>query len=445
MFDSLRKKFSSWLSDGKNKEEAKKEEKKTEKEEGKKSKKIEKKRVEKKSKKGGKLKEEKEEGKNKGLDEKPKDKLKKVEKEELVIVDDVIIEEKLRDEADRIKEEIHFERSIGDQLVWEGVGESMVDKMKGEESIEELGGEIKEEIEEKRGFFGKLIQRISTSELKKEEFNEIFEEFEFELLENNVALEVVDKIKELLAGKLVGKKFKKREAEKEILKVLGESIEKILVEGGDFVESIKKKKDKPFVILFFGINGAGKTTSIAKIAWKLKKEGLKCVLAAGDTFRAASIEQLEYHAKKNNVPLIKQDYKADPSAVAFDAIAYAKKNKSDVVLIDTAGRMYTKTNLMREMEKIVRVSKPDMKIFVGESITGNDATEQAKMFNESCGIDGIILSKADIDEKAGAILSVGYVTGKPILFLGVGQGYEDLKEFKKKDVLYGLGLGDSSL
>ena len=123
------------------------------------------------------------------------------------------------------------------------------------------------------------------------------------------------------------------------------------------------------------------------------------VLAAADTFRAAAIDQLQEHADKLKVNMLKHDYGSDPAAVAFDAIQHAKKHKKKVVLIDTAGRMYTKANLMKEMEKIVKVSKPDLKIFVGESITGNDATEQAKMFNETAGIDGIILTKADVDEK----------------------------------------------
>ncbi|RMD67766.1 signal recognition particle-docking protein FtsY, partial [Candidatus Pacearchaeota archaeon] len=162
---------------------------------------------------------------------------------------------------------------------------------------------------------------------------------------------------------------------------------------------------------------------------------------ASDTFRAASIEQLEKHANALGVEIVKGKYGQDPASVAFDAIAFAKKRRKNVVLIDTAGRMYTRANLMKEMEKIVRVTNPDLKIFVGESITGNDAVEQAKMFDEVVGIDGSILTKADVDEKAGAILSIGFVTGKPIFFLGTGQGYEDLVEFKKNEVIKSLGLG----
>jgi len=167
---------------------------------------------------------------------------------------------------------------------------------------------------------------------------------------------------------------------------------------------------------------------------------MSVVLAAGDTFRAASIEQISEHAKKLEIPLIKHDYESDPAAVGFDAIKYAKNHGADVVLIDTAGRMHTKTNLISEMEKICRVTNPDLKVFVAESIAGNDATEQAKTFDEAIGIDGSILSKADVDEKGGTIISVSHVTHKPIIYLGTGQKYEDIKFFNKNDFIKSLGL-----
>lgn len=312
-----------------------------------------------------------------------------------------------------------------------------------EAEIEEENIELeKEEInEEKPSFFSKIFSKVtkSTITLKSEQVDEIFMELELTLLENNVALEVVDKIKENLHRDLVGIEVKKNEIESTILNSLKSSILEVLIEPPNLIEQINKSLE-PYVILFFGINGTGKTTSIAKLAHLLKKNKISCVLAAGDTFRAASIEQLETHAKKIGVPIVKSQYNADPASVAFDAIAYAKKHNIKAVLIDTAGRMYTKANLLKEMEKIIRVSKPNLKIFVGESITGNDATEQAKTFNETAGIDGIILSKADVDEKAGTILSVSFVTKKPIYFLGTGQSYEDLQPFRKKDVLKNLGL-----
>jgi len=174
----------------------------------------------------------------------------------------------------------------------------------------------------------------------------------------------------------------------------------------------------------------------------LKEKNISSVFAAGDTFRAAAKEQLMEHGKKLDIKVISHDSGSDPAAVGFDAVKYAEKNNIDVVLIDTAGRIHTATNLIREMDKIKRVTKPDRTIFVGESITGNDATDQVKAFNENIGIDGIILSKADIDEKGGTALSVGYTTQKPILFLGTGQEYKDIEKFNKEKFIEKLGFDE---
>lgn len=292
---------------------------------------------------------------------------------------------------------------------------------------------------EKTSFLKRFTSKLSSSKLTQEHVDEIFEPLEIILLENNVALEVVDKIKENLSKELVNKEVKKSEIEKTITDSLKNSIEKVLIEPPDLIKTIKESK-KPYVIIFFGINGSGKTTSVAKLAHKLKENGISTILAAGDTFRAAAIQQLETHGEKLGIKVIKHDYGADPTAVAFDAKKYAEKNKIDCVLIDTAGRMYTKENLIKQMEKIIRVIQPDLKIFVGESITGNDGTEQAKTFNEAVGIDGVILSKADVDEKGGTMLSVSYITNKPIYFIGTGQKYENLEVFNKKKVMENLGL-----
>lgn len=274
------------------------------------------------------------------------------------------------------------------------------------------------------------------SKLKKglsdDKFEEIFEELELILLENSVSYEVALKIKELLKERLVGENKKVNLEE-----VLREVLNEILIESENLVELIKKS-DKPYVILFVGINGCGKTTTLSKVASLLLKNKLSVCFAAADTFRAASIEQLQFHANKLNVPLIRKDYGSDPASVGYDAINYARKNKIDVVLIDTAGRMNNRDSLMKEIEKIARVNKPNLKIFLGESITGNDATRQAKDFNDAIGIDGIILSKADVDSKGGAAISVSYVTQKPIFYLGIGQNYSDLKEFKKQDLIDNL-------
>lgn len=264
------------------------------------------------------------------------------------------------------------------------------------------------------------------------------------LLENNVALEVAEKIVQDLKEKIIRKEFLKKEIESEIKEAFKEIIRGILVTPPNLAEQIKEKNSdqsrEPYIILFCGINGSGKTTTIAKIAENLKDRGISCIMAAGDTFRAASIEQLKEHGNKIGVKVISHEYGSDPASVGFDAINYAKKNFINCVLIDTAGRMHTQKNLLREMEKIVRVCKPDKKLFVGESITGNDAIEQVRSFDWAIGIDGIVLTKADIDEKGGTALSVGYVTKKPILYLGTGQAYDKIEVFDKEKFIKRLGL-----
>lgn len=301
---------------------------------------------------------------------------------------------------------------------------------------EELDKSVEETINapiEEKGFFIKFKKKLT-----EEKFEELFEELEMILLQNNVAYESVESIENSLAEKLIGKNLK----EINLAKELNEAIESILINPPNFIKTIKDSLEvkSPFIIVFMGINGAGKTTTIAKVASYLQKNKLSVSLAAADTFRAASIEQIQQHADKLKVHLTKKDYGSDPASVGFDAITHAKKNKIDVVLIDTAGRMQNKDTLMKEIEKIVRVTKPDMNIFLGESITGNDATEQAKTFNETVGLTGIILSKSDVDEKGGTAISVSQATGKPIFFLGTGQKYEDLEIFDKKKVVEKLGL-----
>ncbi len=442
MFNKLKKTLTGWWKKEETEEESvKKSEKKTQK---KKEKKAEKK-IDKKAK----VRSEKTEKLKKKIESKIEEKV-ELEKPEL----DRKIDSKI--EVSEKKLEIK-EKSVEEEKSAEPAKQSFGQKVSSlfKRKSEEKNGEVEsvpepieepikdsvvEEVKEESNFFSKLAHKITAASLSEDDFNSFFEEFEFSLLENNVALEVVDAIREKLRDELVGKQFTQREAGEKILEALKGAIEGVLIEGDDLVAQIRASGKSPFVILFFGINGAGKTTSIAKVAHKLKSEGLRVVLAAGDTFRAASIEQLQTHGERLGVPVIAQQYQSDPAAVAFDAISYAKKHSIDVVLIDTAGRMYTASNLMREMEKIVRVAQPDLKLFVGESITGNDATEQARMFHQTAGIDGIVLSKADVDEKAGTILSVGFVTGKPIYYLGVGQEYGDLERFTKKRVLENLGL-----
>ncbi|HOW36982.1 MAG TPA: signal recognition particle-docking protein FtsY [Candidatus Pacearchaeota archaeon] len=309
------------------------------------------------------------------------------------------------------------------------------------ENIEEKETE-QTEAPKRLGFFQRFREKIGKVKISEKDFEEYKDDLEMLLLENNVALEVTEKIIETLKEKLIDKEFPKKDLLKEIQNVLREIIEEVLVEPFDILQAIKDKRKtgKPYVILFCGINGSGKTTTIAKVAEMLKKQKISCILAAGDTFRAASIEQLKKHGERLNIEVVANEYGSDPASVGFDAIKAATKNKIDCVLIDTAGRMHTAKNLLKEIEKIARVCAPDTKIFVGESITGNDALEQVKGFDESIGIDGIILTKADIDEKGGTALSVGYVTKKPILFLGTGQEYHEIELFNKKKFTDSLGI-----
>jgi len=306
-------------------------------------------------------------------------------------------------------------------------------KKKPEEKVEPVEETIDKQSESKEkkkklSFFQKA--------LTEEKFEELFQELQIILLQNNVAYEAVETIESSLKESLVGESMKKVDLATE----LKNSIESLLINPPNFLNQIKSSESKPFVILFAGINGSGKTTTIAKVAHYLKQNKLSSCLAAADTFRAAAIQQLEEHGEKLKIPVIKKDYGADPAAVGFDAIKYAQKNKIDVVLIDTAGRMQNSDSLMKELEKIERVTKPDMKIFLGESTTGNDATIQAKTFNESIGLTGIILSKSDVDESGGTAISVTHVVKVPILFLGTGQQYEDLEIFDKEKLIEKLGL-----
>jgi fused signal recognition particle receptor len=296
-----------------------------------------------------------------------------------------------------------------------------------------------ESYDEKEGIFEKVRKTVATKKISSDKFDDLFWELELALLENNVAIDVIEKIKQDLKSKIADKPIKKDEVATIIVDSLKQSIEDLLsFEVKDLVKLSKEKK--PFVICFLGINGSGKTTTIAKVGKLFQDHGMSVVMAAADTFRAAAIEQLEQHAHNLNIKLIKHEYGSDAAAVAYDAIEHAKAKGKDVVLIDTAGRLHSNKDLMAELKKIIKVSNPDMKIFVGESITGNDCVEQAKQFDDMVGIDGIILSKADIDEKGGAALSVSFVTKKPILYIGTGQGYEDLELFDKDKIIKNLGL-----
>lgn len=290
--------------------------------------------------------------------------------------------------------------------------------------------EEKRELKAKIGLTKKLKGIFSgTITVSEAEIKDFLEEFELSLLEADVEANAAQKITLKLKNSFLGKKISAKQNISEFLK---QEIKKALLEimetnEIDFLEQAKNKK--PFVVLFLGPNGAGKTTSIAKTAQYLKKHGKTVVLCAADTFRAASIEQLQVHADALGVKIVKHGYGADPAAVAFDAIASAKAKNTDVVLIDSAGRQETNKNLVEELKKLERVAKPDLKVFVGESYAGQMLLSQAQEFNTAVKIDAFILTKIDVDSKGGTAISLLYSLKKPIIFVGTGQGYDNLEKF----------------
>jgi len=293
---------------------------------------------------------------------------------------------------------------------------------------------IEEKEEDVDGDKSSIFSFIQEKTLSEKDVEDILWELEMSLLESDVALEVAETIINSVKDDLVGKKIKRSsDVEDYTRQALRNAISNILdVENINIEHLINKKKatGEPLIIMFVGINGTGKTTTIAKVSTYFINKGYTPVIAASDTFRAGAIEQITHHAETIGIKIIKHKKGADPAAVAYDAVSHAKAQKKDLVLVDTAGRMQTNINLMDEMAKIKRVAQPDLIIFVGDSLTGNDAIEQAVKFNDTVNLDGIILTKAEADSKGGAALSIGYVIQKPILFLGTGQSYEDLIEFK---------------
>jgi len=298
-----------------------------------------------------------------------------------------------------------------------------------------------DETEDSNGFLSFATHKT----ISEKDIDDVLFELEFALLEGDVALEVAEQIINSVKEDLVGRKIKRRNDVVEFTReALKKAISEILVVEGPDIKSLvqnARKTGEPLKIMFVGVNGTGKTTTISKIADHYVKGGYTPVIAASDTFRAGAIEQISHHAEKVGVKIIRHQKGADPAAVAYDAVEHARAQKKELVLIDTAGRMQTNINLMDEMKKIQRVVKPELVIFVGDALTGNDAVDQARKFDEAVGVDGIILTKADADAKGGAALSIGHVINKPILFLGVGQGYGDIIEFKP-DWMIEQVLGD---
>ena len=266
--------------------------------------------------------------------------------------------------------------------------------------------------------------------IKESKLEDLLWSLEVGLMESDVAVEVIEELKQDIRNELVGKRIRRgADLNTALTSAFKNSLRKVLSTDTLDFDSFIKNREKPVVLMFVGVNGTGKTTAIAKVAHRLQKRRMSCVLAAGDTFRAGAIEQLTLHSEKLGVKIIKHQAGSDSAAVAYDAIEHAKARRKDVVLIDTAGRMQTNVNLMDEMKKVKRISEPDMVIFVGDSLAGNDAVEQAREFDNAVGIDAVILTKIDADAKGGAALSITHAVGKPIIFVSTGQEYDRFEVF----------------
>lgn len=264
--------------------------------------------------------------------------------------------------------------------------------------------------------------------------DDLLEELEWALLESDVSSDAVSGVVDALRDQLIGARLRRGA---DLSKVLEASLKRALrslLEAGywDFDATVAKALeagDAPVVIMLVGVNGTGKTTTTAKLAHRLLAQGHSVIAAAGDTFRAGAIQQLEQHCENLGIRCISSQRGGDSAAIARDAIASAKAKNIDVVLVDTAGRMQNKTNLMNELAKVRRVADPHLTLFVGDSLAGNDAVEQARMFQSMLQFDGAVLTKLDTDAKGGAGLSIAFATGRPIVFAGMGQGYDDLTPF----------------
>ncbi len=292
--------------------------------------------------------------------------------------------------------------------------------------------EEEEEEEVKRpSIFSRLKAAVIDHEfvLSEKDIDETLFDLQMVLLEADVAYPVAEAITEHMKKELVGTHRKMFDsADKVVTEALKHAIENVLGDGFDLVQYINTH-EKPVKILFTGVNGTGKTTSVAKIAALLQSQGFSVVVGAGDTFRAGAVEQIRVHCDRLGVKLIAHQEGADPSAVLFDTVNYAKAHNTDVVLADSAGRFHNRVNLMNQLDKIKRVMKPDLVFYVDEAVAGNDAVIRAEEFEKTVSTDGVILTKVDMDPKGGAAISIAYTIGKPLVFLGVGQEYTDMKPF----------------
>ena len=416
----------------------------------------------------GKSEEEKEEEDEKELEKLEEDMLEDVPKEEkeAIIEDKEIpeeiikerkkeVEKELEIDEDNNKEElIKFEKKeeidipkppkidVESQIEEEIVIEEKIEQNEKEfdeevikENEEELDVKQEETKDKDSGFFSKTFGKLASKKISEDDFSKLWIELEIFLLEINIAFEIVQRIEEKLRNVVIEEKFNRFSLSEKIREVMIEEVKEVMIQReSDLLEKINEinKKGEIARIVVLGVNGTGKTTTIAKFVNFLQKNNKSLVVAAADTFRAAAVEQLDEHSKKLNFKLIQHKGGSDPAAVAFDAIEHAKAKKLDVVIVDTAGRMPNNSNLMQELAKIERITKTDINLFVGDSISGNDLVEQIELFDKVVGITGMILTKTDTDERPGSVVTAAFTIDKPIYYLGIGQGYDDLIKFDAK-------------
>ncbi|XP_027330693.1 signal recognition particle receptor subunit alpha-like [Abrus precatorius] len=337
-------------------------------------------------------------------------------------------------------------------------GESMMDK----EEILSSDSEVEEDVDDtgkdsksaakKKGWFSSMFQSIAgKANLEKSDLEPALKALKDRLMTKNVAEEIAEKLCESVAASLEGKKLASfTRISSTVHAAMEEALVRILTprRSIDILRDVHAAKEqrKPYVVVFVGVNGVGKSTNLAKVAYWLLQHNISVMMAACDTFRSGAVEQLRTHARRLQIPIFEKGYEKDPAIVAKEAIQEASRNGSDVVLVDTAGRMQDNEPLMRALSKLINLNNPDLVLFVGEALVGNDAVDQLSKFNQKLAdlstsstprlIDGILLTKFDtIDDKVGAALSMVYISGAPVMFVGCGQSYTDLKKLNVKSIV----------
>ncbi|KAE8718890.1 hypothetical protein F3Y22_tig00109987pilonHSYRG00167 [Hibiscus syriacus] len=343
------------------------------------------------------------------------------------------------------------------EVVAASQGESMMDmeEIIGSDSESEEDDDLQKDSKpeaKKKGWFSSMFQSIAgKANLEKEDLEPALKALKDRLMTKNVAEEIAEKLCESVAASLEGKKLASfTRVSSTVQAAMEEALVRILTprRSIDILRDVHAAKEqrKPYVVVFVGVNGVGKSTNLAKVAYWLLQHNVSVMMAACDTFRSGAVEQLRTHARRLQIPIFEKGYEKDPAIVAKEAIQEATRNGSDVVLVDTAGRMQDNEPLMRALSKLIYLNNPDLVLFVGEALVGNDAVDQLSKFNQKLAdlstssnprlIDGILLTKFDtIDDKVGAALSMVYISGAPVMFVGCGQSYTDLKKLNVKSIV----------